>query len=715
MKRVFQAGTKRSGRMAGAFGSRASASGHRSVWTFLFLLLFMFLSLLPVPGCGSREEAASGSRSLESRGADASALSEKADSSRVEPYEGSEAFSGATWAGTEASRAVKGEPAGKGLQKLALDDIGEDASLWLYPLGDDLLLVRADPIGWGGMMQARLTVYDPYTGTEEAEARLTLNGMSSLQVCGDTVALWQNGKLSLYDKGLCQVGEYVSAQEHTGFWLSAARDRVYCMDTDGRCLSASLKDAESAEKTGEELSFSSAFLQYYEPEIISLAAEGERLLIRGTDPKSLRRQYYVVDAQSGEILESLGQYPAGKACSGGAGEKGGWLIAFSSSAGEEHSAVSVDGSSGRSREFISADSLLPVEGAGAFLSIRQEEGESAFSCYGPDGSHLSSACFSGKVYFEGRGKTTWLRDAACFAAVYESGEESRETGILFWSPIENMSQEEEKNLELKRSPSIPEGELAPLYERAAAMGKRFGVEIQIGEWVDLTPVEYTITPLTDYRTLEDGLNILEKTMARYPEGFFQQLRYGDVRGLKIALTGGLSSEQESGYPVKADGYVTEADGYLEMALSLEDVYYLPSVFTHETAHMIDRRLTYDAVYNVMSPFSEERWNQYNPEGFSYDNAYDGDRYLRNARWGEYFLNDYSLTYPTEDRAELMKDAMSLDPVWAGAKSVRTSPLLQEKFRYYCTCIRSAFDTEGWPETTAWEEALQTPEGALPAA
>ena len=117
----------------------------------------------------------------------------------------------------------------------------------------------------------------------------------------------------------------------------------------------------------------------------------------------------------------------------------------------------------------------------------------------------------------------------------------------------------------------------------------------------------------------------------------------------------------------------------------------------------------------MSPFSEERWNQYNPEGFSYDNAYDGDRYLRNARWGEYFLNDYSLTYPTEDRAELMKDAMSLDPVWAGAKSVRTSPLLQEKFRYYCTCIRSAFDTEGWPETTAWEEALQTPEGALPAA
>ena len=87
-------------------------------------------------------------------------------------------------------------------------------------------------------------------------------------------------------------------------------------------------------------------------------------------------------------------------------------------------------------------------------------------------------------------------------------------------------------------------------------------------------------------------------------------------------------------------------------------------------------------------------------------SYSGERKLKQEDWGAYFLNSYSLTYPTEDRAELMKDAMSQDPVWAGAKSIRTSPQLQEKFQYYCLCIRNAFDTEDWPETTAWEEVLR---------
>ena len=31
--------------------------------------------------------------------------------------------------------------------------------------------------------------------------------------------------------------------------------------------------------------------------------------------------------------------------------------------------------------------------------------------------------------------------------------------------------------------------------------------------------------------------------------------------------------------------------------------------------------------------------------------------------------------------------------------------MQNKFAYYCQCIREGFDTTGWPETTPWEEML----------
>ena len=91
------------------------------------------------------------------------------------------------------------------------------------------------------------------------------------------------------------------------------------------------------------------------------------------------------------------------------------------------------------------------------------------------------------------------------------------------------------------------------------MGRRFGVEIQIGEWVDLTPVGYEISPTADYRTLEDGLDKFGRSYGKISGGLFPPaVLWGICRGMKIALTGGLVSGADSGYPTKADGYVTQA-------------------------------------------------------------------------------------------------------------------------------------------------------------
>ena len=62
----------------------------------------------------------------------------------------------------------------------------------------------------------------------------------------------------------------------------------------------------------------------------------------------------------------------------------------------------------------------------------------------------------------------------------------------------------------------------------------------------------------------------------------------------------------------------------------------------------------------------------------------------------YFIRDYAMTYPTEDRATLMAAAMTQDDRFEG------SPQMQEKMRFYAQCIREAFQTTLWPETTAWE-------------
>jgi hypothetical protein len=66
----------------------------------------------------------------------------------------------------------------------------------------------------------------------------------------------------------------------------------------------------------------------------------------------------------------------------------------------------------------------------------------------------------------------------------------------------------------------------------------------------------------------------------------------------------------------------------------------------------------------------------------------------------YFITEYALTYPTEDRATLMEAAMSLY-TWDFEPGSGT----RQKLQYYADCIRDCFDTSGWPERTLWEQVL----------
>ena len=63
----------------------------------------------------------------------------------------------------------------------------------------------------------------------------------------------------------------------------------------------------------------------------------------------------------------------------------------------------------------------------------------------------------------------------------------------------------------------------------------------------------------------------------------------------------------------------------------------------------------------------------------------------------YFVKDYSLTFPTEDRATLMAAAMMR------TEQYESSAGLQEKMHFYAQCIRQSFNTEHWPEKTVWEK------------
>ena len=101
-------------------------------------------------------------------------------------------------------------------------------------------------------------------------------------------------------------------------------------------------------------------------------------------------------------------------------------------------------------------------------------------------------------------------------------------------------------------------------------------------------------------------------------------------------------------------------------------------------------------------YSEETWLSLQPEGFNFAFSYvDVPEELNAYMDSGYFIRDYALTYPTEDRAVLIASAME-NNIWdfePGSGSRR-------KLQYYADCIRDCFNTDGWPEVTRWEQVLQ---------
>ena len=268
--------------------------------------------------------------------------------------------------------------------------------------------------------------------------------------------------------------------------------------------------------------------------------------------------------------------------------------------------------------------------------------------------------------------------------------------LLFWNTElaqdgENLAMEPYGQVESTK-PVLEQA----LYQRAAELSDRFGVDIRIAEQCALKYSHYEADALVDPIFVREALDVLEKALNAYPEGFFQQLLYGNLRQIRIELAANLrGKEGMDSHPISIGGFAqTMTDHYLivldGLAISQETVY-------HEVSHLIDKRLEWDAMLRPDALFSEETWLSLQPEGFCYAGSYtDIPTELQRFENSGYFVNSYAMTFPTEDRATLM----ALMMVDRGA--LQENPGMVEKMRYYANCIRDCFGIEDWPEITVAE-------------
>ena len=268
--------------------------------------------------------------------------------------------------------------------------------------------------------------------------------------------------------------------------------------------------------------------------------------------------------------------------------------------------------------------------------------------------------------------------------------------LMFWDI--DTAQEGENlpvtSLDAVQAPeSVVEKEL---YQQAADLSRRFGVDIRIAEQCALDYSHYQADVLLDPYQIRYALNVLDLAFSSYPEGFLNQLPFDTMEQIRIELVDNLrGKEGMDTHPIDIGGFAQEnSDHYLIVfdSLSLD-----PQTVYHELSHVIDKHLEWDANLRPQALFSEEAWLALQPEGFRYAGSYtDMPDSIRAYEDSGYFINSYAMTFPTEDRATLMSAIMSDKTV------LDENPGMAEKMRYYAACIRDCFDTEGWPESTLWE-------------
>lgn len=323
--------------------------------------------------------------------------------------------------------------------------------------------------------------------------------------------------------------------------------------------------------------------------------------------------------------------------------------------------------------------------------------------YEKDGRFLSS-CTIENVYYTGK-DPLWSESANgyFFLCMNEMGKDQ----LYFWDLSAAVSGDELSLQAWEKQEQVPQHALvAPeYYQKAEVLSKEYNITIKIAEQCDTKSDIYDIKPEVEGKYIDIGLEVLRTALASYPKGFFEQLRYSSFLTLEINLCGSIMdahADENTGIGFTMfSAVVMQEGGTSKMVLDVRQYSTLEQTIYHEVSHLIDSKLAYESRNHDAVLYSEDGWERLNPEDFAYANRrVNLPESVYTDHYDSHFIDIYSRTFSTEDRARIMEYAM-----------MGTTGMFQrhegriEKLEYYCKSIRDAFDTTGWPALTKWEETL----------
>lgn len=243
----------------------------------------------------------------------------------------------------------------------------------------------------------------------------------------------------------------------------------------------------------------------------------------------------------------------------------------------------------------------------------------------------------------------------------------------------------------------------------SAIAKRiqetWGIEVYYQpHLLHLVASDYSAAAVTDPQLLYDHLLQLEQALSAYPKGFFDDLCYGSYTHLEIYLCGQFT-------PLTPNG-ITTAEALSNtrgsaMVIGV-NVHYLDGQYTrvlaHELLHIMERRIDQIDVdilgeWIALTPGGHDAYYySYHDENGNEMSDYTHTYFYENDPTNAYFVDAYSKSYPTEDRARIFEKLMESggDPYFSD------SPVLMAKARTLCRIIRENFPSVAALARASWE-------------
>ena len=230
----------------------------------------------------------------------------------------------------------------------------------------------------------------------------------------------------------------------------------------------------------------------------------------------------------------------------------------------------------------------------------------------------------------------------------------------------------------------------------------YGVRVIFKE-EDLSPLNigYEYSPVNE-KTVAAKLQAIKDVLDYFPDGMIREIENGSE--LWLYMVTDLHSDNEDGSVSSYGGCATSLGGIrmITMDADVHDEFFKTSL-SHEISHLLDYIIDFRQIntgWVNLLPEDVRADGYLSSYQAGYDNKYTPYDDGRSEIW---FYDNYSRTFPTEDRAVIFQ--ILYDSYINGKLDFNMNENLLRKARYYAVIIRQNFVSCKNSDTLPWEKYL----------